>query len=106
MLRQRNSERYNVIESLEVVMYSKLGMPDFTNEFEISYDGICFNPGIDYKYGELVVIRLFMEGKAVLDLYGVYLKNEDNETSVIKFEPLRDKQRQILSRILEQATAS
>ena len=72
----------------------------------ISSRGMRFIPSIDYKYGEQIVVRIFMEGKAELLLFGVYLKSDDNGTSVVKFEPLSYKQRLILSQILTQTAVS
>ena len=106
MLKQRNGKRHNINYLFGVVVYSRLGMPDFSNDFEINCGGMRFNASIDYKCGELVVVKLFMEGKFVLELYGVYHHREDDSISLVKFEPLRDKQRLILCRLLEQASAA
>ena len=101
MLKHRNGERLHIFDLIEIVVYSKLGTPDIANDFEINFGGMRFNPSIDYKQGEEVVVRLFMESLAVLDLYGLHLRGEEDGTSVVKFEPMNDMQRLIFSKTLE-----
>ena len=102
---KRDGERSKLTDIIEAVVYSELGVPGFANEFEINFGGMRFNASIDYKCGEPVVAHLFLEGKAFLDLKGKFLRREDDGTSIVKFDPLSNKQREILNQILEQEMA-
>lgn len=103
MSEQRDGKRLEITTALEAVVYSLDGTPGFGSKFEINFGGMRFNSSIDYQAQQPLTVELFMDGQAILELNGVFIRTDPDGTSVIKFNNVDSKHRVMLHLIMQSA---
>lgn len=97
----RDGERRN--RNIDVVVCCEHGLPILASEVEINFGGMAVNTSSRFKAGVRLTIQLFVDWEIRFEINGVFLRQNVEGKTVIKFDALDFKERIYLEQVLREA---